>query len=112
MTKNERDWFMVIGIIFAIVISGGVWLKWIDTAQAIQITISFILALITAIYVKRTSDIAQATKKQADASVRMAEEMREQTLALYKPNIVLETLTTTRGRYFVKEMRYNQKVWK
>jgi len=76
MSKNETVSLFVAGIIFAGVLAGVLKLSLIDTAQAIQIIISFVLVLITAIYVKRTSDIAQATRQQADASVKMAEEMR------------------------------------
>ncbi len=50
----------------------------INTAQMIEIIILFALVLVTAIYVKRTSDIADATKQQA-------EEMREQRRPIVVP---------------------------
>jgi hypothetical protein len=56
MSRKETIGLFVAGIIFAIVLAGVLLLKLIDTAQAIQITISFVLVLITAIYVKRTAD--------------------------------------------------------
>ena len=44
----------------------------IDTAQSIQILITFTLAGVTLAYVKRTADVAKATKEQAEVSVKMA----------------------------------------
>ncbi len=41
-----------------------------------QVLLMLALVLITFIYAMRTSDIAKATRQQADASVRMAEEMK------------------------------------
>ena len=61
----------------------------IGTAQVMEIVIFFVLVLVTLIYAKRTAEIAKATdqqtkeiRSQADASVRMAKEMREQTKTL------------------------------
>ena len=48
------------------------------TSDVIQIVLMGLLVVVTGIYVWRTFAISNATKKQADASVRMAEEMREQ----------------------------------
>ncbi len=53
----------------------------INTAQMIEIIILFALVLVTAIYVKRTSDIADATKQQA-------KEMREQRVMSSRPVII------------------------
>ncbi|MBI4186384.1 MAG: hypothetical protein HY530_02620 [Chloroflexi bacterium] len=44
--------------------------KLIDTAQAIQIILTFALVSVTAVYVRWTAEIAKSTKEQADASVR------------------------------------------
>ncbi len=88
MNRNEKISLYVAGAIFAVVLVVTKSLKLIDTAQAIQIIISFVLVLITAVYVKRTSDIAQATREQADASVKMAKEMREQR----RPIVVQEAI--------------------
>ncbi|MCD6453444.1 MAG: hypothetical protein J7K77_04075, partial [Dehalococcoidales bacterium] len=60
------------------------------TAQAIEVTITFVLVLITAIYVKRTAEIAKSTKEQADASVKMAKEMREQRYDAVRPIIDIQ----------------------
>ena len=86
MSKNESIGLFVAGIIFAIVLTVILLLKLIDTAQAIQIIISFVLVLITSIYVKRTADIAQATKEQA-------EEMREQRVMSTRPVIIQKAMS-------------------
>jgi hypothetical protein len=49
-----------------------------DSASIAQALLTFALVMITYIYVKRTTEIAKATKEQAEASIRMADEMREQ----------------------------------
>jgi hypothetical protein len=76
MSRNEIIALSVSASVFAVVIASFLAGSSINIAQAIEITITFVLVLITTIYVKRTSDIAKATKEQADASVRMAKEMR------------------------------------
>ncbi len=88
MTKKEIVSFSVAGIIFAIVLAVVLLLNLINTAQAIQIIISFVLVLITTIYVKRTSDIAKATKEQAEASIRMAKQVEEQRYSESLPLLV------------------------
>jgi hypothetical protein len=107
MSKKETMVLFVAGIIFAIVLAGVLLLKLIDTAQAIQITISFVLVLVTTIYVKRTTDIAQATKGQADASVEMAKHVRKQTETLretlsmtVRPFVSIEVLNVSRGHSY------------
>lgn len=45
-------------------------LKFIDVAQAIEIILTFALVIVTAVYVRRTAEIAKATREQADASSR------------------------------------------
>jgi hypothetical protein len=60
----------------------------IDVAQAIQIILTFALVSVTAVYVRRTGDIANGTKKQAEASMKMAEEMKEQRIMTSRPIIV------------------------
>ncbi len=56
-----------------------------DWIQAISMVI---LVVITGIYAWRTFAISKATGKQADASVKMAEEMREQRVTASRPVIV------------------------
>ena len=54
-----------------------------------QIILMGLLVAITGIYAWRTFAISNATKKQADASVKMAEEMKEQRLSEAQPYLLL-----------------------
>ena len=56
-----------------------------DWIQAISMVV---LVLVTGIYAWRTFAISKATKKQADASVKMAEEMKEQRVTASRPVVV------------------------
>lgn len=78
MRRNE---LIVLASAIALVILGFSALNYYDvldtsskitTAQAIEILIFLFLALVTAIYAKRTSDIADATKEQAKATAALA----------------------------------------
>ncbi len=69
-----------------------------------QVLLMFALVLITCIYAMRTAAIANATKEQADASVKMAEEMREQTKTLretvsmsIRPSVSIKVIKITGG---------------
>ena len=88
MRKSEIIALFIAGIIFAIVIACLMIRSSIDMAQAIQIIITFVLVCITALYVKRTAEIADATQKQAVASVKMAIETREQRIMASRPVII------------------------
>ena len=72
-----------------------------DWVQAISMVV---LVVVTGIYAWRTFAISKATEKQANASVKMAEEMREQRLAIYKPHITLEKTSVKKGKYFMREI--------
>lgn len=72
-----------------------------DWIQAISMVV---LVIVTIFYARRTHVISKATREQAAANVKMAEEMREQRLAMYKPHIVLEKTSVPRGRYFMKNI--------
>lgn len=50
-------------------------------SEWVSVIVTAVLAGITGFYAKRTADIAKLTKQQAEASVKMAEEMRQQRLA-------------------------------
>ena len=104
MTRKEVIGFFVACIIFAIVFAITSGLKLINPAEA-QIIITFVLVLITAVYVKRTSDIAKATKEQADASMKMAEEMREQR---YKDSLPLLVPYITRRSNVTQKLEPNE----
>ena len=56
-------------------------------SELIQIILMGLLVAITGIYVWRTFAISNATKQQADASVKMAEEMRQQRYDTVRPVI-------------------------
>ena len=56
-----------------------------DWIQAISM---LFLVVVTGIYVWRTHVISKSAKKQADASVKMAEEMREQRVTASRPVVV------------------------
>jgi len=51
-----------------------------------------------------TAVYAYSAIRQANASVEMAKEMKEQRLAMCKPHIILEDYGGTRGNYFMKEI--------
>jgi hypothetical protein len=57
-------------------------------SDLIQIILMGLLVVITGIYAWRTFSISNGTKKQADASVKMAEEMREQRVIASRPVII------------------------
>lgn len=57
-----------------------------------QVLLTLALVLITCIYVMRTSDIAKATRAQAIASVKMAEEMREQRIITSRPLLIIKSV--------------------
>ena len=95
--------FVAFGLL-AGVVSGLALNKIITTAQAIELIILFGLVVVTAIYVRRTSEIAgatreqaAATRQQADASVKMAEEMREQRVMASRPVIIQKAVYKESG---------------
>lgn len=64
-------------------------------SDLIQIILMGLLVVITGIYAWRTFSISNATKKQAQASVKMAEEMREQTVIASRPVIIQKAVVET-----------------
>ncbi len=63
-----------------------------DWIQAVSMVI---LVVVTGIYAWRTHVISKANKKQADASVEMAEEMREQRVMASRPVIIQKAVPET-----------------
>ncbi|GAG11153.1 unnamed protein product, partial [marine sediment metagenome] len=63
-----------------------------DWIQAISM---LILVVVTVVYAWRTHVISKATKKQAEASVKMAEEMREQRVIASRPIVVQKAVVET-----------------
>ncbi len=92
MRKGEIIGLSVATVVLIIVLSTLINIGKLDFAQAIQITITFVLVLVTVIYVLRTSEIAKATREQAEASVKMAEEMREQRYDEVRPVIDIQAV--------------------
>ena len=60
-------------------------------SEIIQIILTGALVIITGIYVWRTFAISKAAEKQAEASVKMAEEMREQRRPIVVSEVVFPT---------------------
>ena len=58
-------------------------------SELLQIILMVVLVVITGIYAWRTHVISKATKQQADASVKMADEMKEQILSEARPYLLL-----------------------
>ncbi len=108
MTKKEFSTLIFSVIALAIILIITFIQNLINFAQAFEIIITFILVLITIAYVKRTADIAKATKEQAEASVKMAEEMRKQRYDAFRPIIdivdaILEPTEMATRAYNAKE---------
>src|SRR4030043_949736 len=83
MNRNEISILFVatVGILAIVVILR--LLNHIDTAQSIQIILTFTLVCVTTIYVKRTAEIAKADE-------RIAEEMKQQRYSDSLPLLVPE----------------------
>jgi len=62
------------------------------TSEWVQVILMGLLVVITGIYAWRTFAISKATKKQANASVKMAEEMREQRVMASRPVIIQKAI--------------------
>ncbi len=100
MTKKELGIFAVAGLLFAVMIAILRVLQIIDPSASIQLTISFVLVLITAVYVTRTREIAKAAREQADASITMAEEMKAQRVMASRPIIILKAVNDDQDSHF------------
>jgi hypothetical protein len=57
-------------------------------SDVIQIVLMGLLVIVTGIYAWRTHVMSSAAKKQAEASMKMAEEMREQRIIASRPVII------------------------
>ena len=69
-------------------------------SDLIQVILMGLLVVITGIYAWRTFAISNATKKQADASVKMAEEMREQRIMTSRPKIIQKSVNDDEFPHF------------
>ncbi len=87
MTRNDlRILYFTIAGLTAVVVFLRL-IHQIDTAQGISLVVTATLVLVTSLYVRRTGEIAEATKEQAKASIKMATEMREQRIMASRPII-------------------------
>jgi hypothetical protein len=66
------------------------WLN--KNSGAVQAIATVVLVLVTAFYVILTRSLSKSAAKQADASAKMAEEMREQRLAVSQPLVMPDFL--------------------
>jgi len=87
MSKREINIIITALILLVIVITPLKIINTIDIPQTIEIIILFALVLVTTVYVNRTAEIGKATKEQAEASVKMADEMKEQRYDTVRPII-------------------------
>ena len=69
-------------------------------SDLIQIILMGLLVVITGIYAWRTFAISNATREQADASVKMARETRDARFAALKPIVSIDWISGQRGRAF------------
>ena len=80
----RKDKFITLGgflIGFCALIVFSVATHSIDMGQTMNLLLLLALVCVTAVYAQRTAEIANETKKQANASLKMAEEMKLQRLA-------------------------------
>ena len=99
MSKRE---YTVFAIFVCLLVLTLIFLRELITfSQSIDLMLTFALILITTIYVKRTADIAKATKEQANASIKMAEETRNARFAALKPIISIDWISGERGQAFI-----------
>lgn len=76
----------------------------VNIAQAL---LTLALVIVTAIYAMRTAAIAQSTKEQAKASIKMAEEMKEQRYDSFLPIIDIICVKTTPSETMIRAYEEN-----
>ncbi len=69
-------------------------------SDLVQIILMGLLVVVTGVYAWRTFAISKATKKQANASVKMAEEMKEQRIMSSRPVIIQKAINEKDFSYF------------
>ena len=72
-----------------------------DWVQAVAMVVLVGVTIFYAWQAKKARDSAEAS---ARASMRMADEMKEQRLSMYKPHIIPEYLGAARGQHFVEKV--------
>jgi len=92
MLKNEVKTFGILFICFAIVILFLLLIHKVDMGLAINLLVLFALFCVTAVYAKRTAEIASATKIQA-------EEIKEQRITASRPVIIQKAIVETQTKH-------------
>jgi Ca2+/Na+ antiporter len=90
MLKNEVKTFSILLIVFAIVIVFLLLTHKIDMGQTMNLLLLFALVCVTGIYAKRTAEIANATRKQA-------EEIKAQRYSECLPVLLVSIAQKTKG---------------
>ena len=88
MRPNEIVALSVAVVVFAAVLAALILENVINTGQAIESTVLFVLVCVTAIYTKRAAETVDAAKQQANASVKIADETRKQRYSESLPLLV------------------------
>jgi hypothetical protein len=105
MNDSKRDIIILAATGIAFIILVGVYGALnIQYAPAFTLVLYAGLIVVTMFYAYYSMEIARATRRQADASVKLANETKEQRLAMYKPHITLKITGHSKGEYFVKEI--------
>ena len=106
MTRNEVIGLVIALSLVAIILIPSLIFSKIDTPEAVQIVLMTALVLVTIIYVKRTSEISEATRKQSH-------EVKEQTIIASRPVIIQKALCgkdiwkSSTSEYFISFQVYN-----
>ncbi len=103
MRRDEINKLLIAGGIFAVVLAILIWQCVISIGQAIELTILFVLVLVTAIYAKRTAEIADATKEQAK---EVKEQKYSESLPLLIPHFPPDVDTVAPSGSLYQFLRY------
>lgn len=100
MTKNEIRITTICLIGFILIVIALRLISQLNTAQAIEIILTFSLFAVTLFYVKRTAEIANATKQQVQSTATMIQEQMEQrrpiiTQEVKQPEVYMNILYST-----------------
>ncbi len=95
MTRKDVIGLFIAIVIYAVPVSWLIIRNITVSAELIDTIILFTLASATIFYAIRTSDIAKATREQAAASVKMAEEMRDTRYDALRPIIDIVNIPQT-----------------
>lgn len=105
MTRSEVIGLVIALTLVAVILIPSLIFSKIDTPEAVQIVLMAALVLVTIIYVKRTSDISEATREQS-------QEVKEQTIIASRPLIIQRAIyekdiRRNSSEYFISFQIYN-----